>query len=252
MWMAMVLSLGAATLLDPTPSDALRPLATDRPTLTFSPLSVDAGHLQLETDIAVGGFDGRTLGVTIFGSTLRAGLTDQTDLQVSFPTLGLQKDTRSDADATTAVGSFTLRLKANIFGNDGSAFALGVIPTATFGNGPSSVGVIVPLFVALPSDFGIGGMVQGEAIANGAVVDGRVLTSVVLTHLVTDGVTGYFEAQGELVTDVAAASSTARLLGSSGVSWLVTPFMQLDAGFRVPLTGVGPVLELFVGTSFRT
>ena len=44
-----------ACLLHPEPE--LRPLATDRPTLTFSPLTVDGGHLQLETDAILGAYD---------------------------------------------------------------------------------------------------------------------------------------------------------------------------------------------------
>lgn len=254
---AAVAATPAATLLDPAPADAMRPLATDRPTLTFSPLSVDAGHLQLETDVGVASFDGRTAGLTLFGSTLRAGLTDQTDLQVSFPTLGLSHDLVRGAGNDPTLGNFTARLKVNIFGNDGGAFAIGAVPFASFGTGPSTVGVIIPVFVALPADFTLGGQLGGEAIAQnstetGNVVDAHFLTTVVLNHAVADGVNAYFECQADILTDVATAGTAYRLLGSSGASWLVTPYLQLDAGFRVPLTGVAPTLELFVGTSFRT
>ena len=42
------------TVLNPTPDTELRELSADRPDKTDSPLTVDAGHFQLEIDF--GGF----------------------------------------------------------------------------------------------------------------------------------------------------------------------------------------------------
>jgi hypothetical protein len=41
------------TLFNPTPDAALRSFNTDRPPKANSPYTVDAGHFQYETDIAV-------------------------------------------------------------------------------------------------------------------------------------------------------------------------------------------------------
>ena len=39
------------TLFDPTPTSALRTFSTDRPAKSNSPVTVDAGHFQYETDL---------------------------------------------------------------------------------------------------------------------------------------------------------------------------------------------------------
>src|SRR6266853_2018280 len=39
------------SLLNPVPGDGLRPFCTDRPTKGTGPCTVDAGHLQIESDI---------------------------------------------------------------------------------------------------------------------------------------------------------------------------------------------------------
>jgi hypothetical protein len=44
------------SLWDPVPRDRMRPLTTDRPDLTESPISVDAGHVQAELDLVVATF----------------------------------------------------------------------------------------------------------------------------------------------------------------------------------------------------
>ena len=42
----------AYTVLNPTPDSALRSLTTDRPTKSNSPITVDAGRFQIESDLA--------------------------------------------------------------------------------------------------------------------------------------------------------------------------------------------------------
>jgi hypothetical protein len=44
-------------LFHPTPRDLMRPLSTDRPDQTESPYTVDAGHFQIEMDLANGTLD---------------------------------------------------------------------------------------------------------------------------------------------------------------------------------------------------
>lgn len=250
--------LAAASLADPVPpppaATTTRPFATDRPTLTFAPTSVDAGHLQLETDALLVSYDGTAGGVTVGGSTLRVGLTPQTDLQVSFPTLTVgMSDLWSSSSPSISRGGFALRLKWNLIGNDGGDFALGVLPVVAIdGNDVVSASVIVPMSVALPAEFTLGAMLQADVIKPGAAIDGRGLATVVLSHAIVDKVGGYFEAQADIRTDVAAgADLKAGLLGSAGAVWSVSDTVQLDAGLRVPLVGVNPTLEVFCGVSVK-
>jgi hypothetical protein len=245
--------LVAASLIEPAATT--RPIATDRPTLTFAPTSVDAGHLQLETDALLVGYDGTAGGLTVGGSTLRVGLTSQTDLQVSFPTLtvGMSDLWSPSTSPSISRGGFALRLKWNLIGNDGGDFALGVLPVVAIdGNDVVSASIIVPMSVALPADFTLGGMLQADVIKPGAVVDGRALATVVLSHPIVDAVGGYLETQADIRTDAAAgAAFRTGLLGSAGVVWSVARLVQLDAGLRVPLVGVAPTLEVFAGVSVK-
>src|ERR1019366_4823492 len=74
------------TLFNPTPDAALRSFNTDRPPKANSPYTVDAGHFQYETAIAVFG-SGNTDGVktqdwTVVDPTLKLGLTNTIDAEL--------------------------------------------------------------------------------------------------------------------------------------------------------------------------
>jgi hypothetical protein len=253
----MLLTIGTvlATACILHPEERLRAMVTDRPSLTFAPTSVAAGHLQLETDMLVGAWNGDRGALTVGGSTLRLGLTPETDLQVSFPTLTVARDDLfADGQSTSvSTGGFALRLKWNLVGNDGGGFGLGVLPVlAIDGDNVVSASVIVPVHVALPADFGLGAMVEVDAIKPGAAIDVRGLVTLVASHPVFDDVSGYFEAQADIRT-VAAEGDVVRtgLLGSAGLTWSVSDNLQVDSGLRLPLTGVAPTLEVFAGVSLR-
>jgi hypothetical protein len=48
---AMAQEKGRYSLFDPTPDQLLRDMTTDRPDTTESPFTVDAGRLQVETNL---------------------------------------------------------------------------------------------------------------------------------------------------------------------------------------------------------
>ena len=77
-------------LFNPVPKEKMRDFATDRPDRTESPITVDAGHFQIETDFivmnqdktTVAGQEIKTSGFGVMVSNLKAGLTDNIDFQV--------------------------------------------------------------------------------------------------------------------------------------------------------------------------
>src|ERR1700683_1813057 len=76
------------TLFNPTPDADLRSFNADRPPKANSPYTVDAGHFQYETDVAVYG-DADSSGVktrnwTVFDPTLKLGLTNTIDAELQF------------------------------------------------------------------------------------------------------------------------------------------------------------------------
>ncbi len=126
-------------LFNPTPRDQMRELSTDRPDQTESPYTVDAGHVQLEWDLANATFDrdrsgGGNVSTRAYGFAgvnAKVGLLNQVDLQ-------LIVDGHADSRVTDNVagtvakgsgfGEMQTRLKINLWGNDGGRTALGIMP----------------------------------------------------------------------------------------------------------------------------
>ncbi len=112
----------------PVPRARLRPLRPDRPGVTESPFTVDAGHFQLEMDglrLLQEPGDGadapaqRTWHLAY--TTLKLGLSRRTDLQLELPVFAAQAQRPAGADwqdRTRGFGDLTLRLKHNFLGDD--------------------------------------------------------------------------------------------------------------------------------------
>jgi len=72
-------------LFNPVPREAMRPLITDRPSLTEGPYTVDAGHFQVESDIGTWTHDTDASGVVsemtkLASVNLKTGLLPSLDL----------------------------------------------------------------------------------------------------------------------------------------------------------------------------
>ena len=99
------------------------------PTLTESPYTVDAGHVQWEIDLfnatydhAVNQGESLTTDSRIWGGlNFKVGLLDQVDLQTIVP-MHVDQRTQSSAVGQSQrkrCGDLTTRLKINLWGNDG-------------------------------------------------------------------------------------------------------------------------------------
>ena len=114
------------TLWNPTPDADMRSFNTDRPPKANSPYTVDAGHFQYETDIAVFSYGDsggvRTRQWTLLDPTLKLGLTNRIDAELQV-TPYESSVTRSAANATSVsgVGDTFARLKVNVLGDDRGA-----------------------------------------------------------------------------------------------------------------------------------
>ena len=162
------------TLFDPAPADQLRSMATDRPNVTNTPQTIDAGHLQVEE----GFFDyarsrtnapspPRTL---VFGHTnFRLGVLDNLEVNAAIDSYDVDWNTDASGRTTrqSGVGDTTIGGKLNFWGDDGSddtwATALAIqpqlkLPTAQsgLGNGHAELAVNVPFLVNLPAEFHLG------------------------------------------------------------------------------------------------
>jgi Putative MetA-pathway of phenol degradation len=165
------------SIFNPTPDRLLRDMTTDRPDNTESPFTVDAGRVQVETNLF--GFSrsrpdagGVVTDTYEFATTnIRIGLTSNVEVDVVWQPYGVVRSRRADpinSFRDSGVGGVDLRAKFNLWGNDTfdkpGATALGLLPFVTLptnksnGISPEHVegGLIVPFAINLPNNFGLG------------------------------------------------------------------------------------------------
>lgn len=259
------------TLFNRTPDGLLRDLTTDRPDTTESPFTVDAGHIQIETNLF--GYtrsrpdgDGTVSDTYEFGTTnVRVGLTNSAEINVVWQPYGVVR-TRpgdgSDATRSQGVGGLDIRAKYNFWGNDTfekpGDTALGLLPYVTFptdrGNGISpetvSGGFIVPFAVKLSEDFtlGLNGGLEFVRADDSTHYHPEYLASASLSYGWTDQLSTYYEVAGRFGTRDPRGET---VILATGVAYQVTKNFQLDAGINIGVTDAADRLNPFVGMSVR-
>jgi len=130
-------------LFNPTPPDLMREFNTDRPDKTESPYTVDAGHLQLEMDLVNYSYDSRNpqhesrrvQQLNILSTNFKIGLLNNLDFQLISDNFLWFRDedlNTHQANETSGAGDTTLRLKLNLWGNDGANRRLGSCRSSPF------------------------------------------------------------------------------------------------------------------------
>ena len=253
------------SLLNPTPDSALRPLSTDRPPRSNSPITVDAGHFQVESDLANFTYD-NTAGVKTrtfeaLDPSYKLGLTNWADLEVQFN--GLQSISTGNNLVPTmheqGFGDVFLRGKVNFIGNDSGDLAIAAIPYVkvpsnrpVISNGAVEGGVIVPITYKLPSDFVL--LLDPEfAVLKNATDNGRHATFTNLINL-SHPVPGIKDltVSAEFYASVSAERASPDIYTADfALAYLVTPRVQLDLGTIVGLNRAAPARQVFFGISVK-
>lgn len=250
------------TLFDPTPDADLRSFNTDRPPKANSPYTVDAGHFQYESDIAVISY-ADTNGVkaqqwTVIDPTLKLGLTDTIDaeLQVT-PYESLVAKSAAQTTSISGVGDMFARLKINVLGDDHGPVAVALLPylklpTAEngLGNGRAEGGLILPISLSMPHDFTVIVMPEGDYLKDDAGPGYHLAFDflVNVSHALDKRWTVYtevftrqsFESQDRPIYTFDAA-----------LTYALTPNRQLDFGGNFGLTDAAPRAQLYMGLSQR-
>lgn len=249
----------AYSLADPTPRSRLREMSIDRPDKTESPYTVDAGRFQIETDLFAYTVD-RESGITsrtydILPFNVKIGLAHDTDLQVVYGAFGIER-VSGGAPSERGFGDVTLRLKHNLWGNDGgrTAFALMPfvkLPTNTMSSLNDAVegGLIVPLAIDLGDGIGLGLMTEVDILKNATGgYDPSFVNSAILSFALTDRLGAYVEAFVEHST---ARNADTVVTIDGGFTYAVTDDLQLDAGANIGVTDAADDLTVFMGLSQR-
>ena len=260
----------AYSLFNPTPREHMRELSADRPDGTESPITVDAGHLQVELSFFdyVHDDDGAAHvdAWTVFDTNLKLGLNPSTDVQFVFQAFTEEKTTVAGASDHTVEGfsDVQVRLKVNLWGNDGepdaptllgAATAVGVMPFVKIPTGTSvsndhvEGGLIAMLGWDLGETWGLGFMVEGDAVYDD---DGDYDFEFVHTAVIGFDVVGplgaYLEYIGILSTD---SADEYQPLISGGLTYALGPDLVFDIGMRVGLDQSAEDVAAFVGLTFR-
>ncbi len=262
---------GGYTLFNPTPPSLLREFNTDRPDITESPLTVDAGHFQTETDIvnytrSPRDRDGTRTEKYLFGSTnLRVGLTNNAEFDLLVQPFNAVRTTMLDPPTTTWKSGpdiLQARLKLNLYGNDTykepGSIALGLLPfinIPTVRNGAGSRyfegGLAVPFAIKLTDKADLGLMTQVEAIRNevGRGYHFEYLNTASVSYELTDKLGAYGEVAARFGKQGGPGGAAVTL--GTGLLFRVAHDVQVDVGVNVGITKAADRINPFVGISKR-
>jgi hypothetical protein len=254
----------AYNLFKPTPGNMMRELTPDRPDKTESPYTVDAGHYQLEmsfVEFTKSQSDGvRTETWNVAPVNIKVGLCNKADLQFVFDNY-LNVRTKDLTDGTSSTqsgfGDFTMRLKMNLWGNDGGKTAFGILPFIKFptnsnhiGNNSIEGGVIFPLAVKLPCDWDMG-METAASFQRNTDVNGyhtEFINSVTFGHDIYGKLGGYAEFFSNVSTE--RGSDWVGTI-DIGLTYGLTENIQLDCGVNLGVTHSADDVNAFTGFTVR-
>lgn len=249
-------------LFDPTPDAYLRAFSTDRPPKANSPYTVDAGHFQYETDLAVFG-QGNASGLgtrdwTIFDPTLKVGLTNAIDAELQLtPYESVATSAGGRSTSMAGIGDTVARLKLNLLGDDGGDVAVALLPyvklptaRTPLGNGKTEGGVILPVAIAAPAGFTLIVMPEGDWLADadgsGHHAMGDFLVNV--SHPLSARWTAYGELYAAHPFESGARSF---YTFDTALTLALTPTLQWDVGGNFALNGLAPRVQIYSGLSQR-
>lgn len=252
---ALLLAAGAAR------AETLRDICPDRPAKGSAPCTVDAGHWQLEVDLADVTRDNqpglRTTTSLIASPQLKYGLTDSLDLEAAISPYVRQSS--RPGGAASGVGDLYLKAKANLTGN-GDGWNVALIPylkapTAKhdIGNGAWEGGVLIPFAGPLPGGWSLDVTPEVDALENqsGAGRHTAVSGSVGLTHALGGGVS----ATGELwaAKDYDPSGHSRQASGDLALAWVPKnrPNLQWDLGVNLGLNHQTPDVQAYLGVARR-
>ncbi len=248
-------------LFHPTPRALMRDLSADRPDATESPYTVDAGHFQVEMSFVDWRRD-REAGVevtahTIGATNLKAGLLDNVDIQFVFDAY-TEETTRTGGARETLSGfsDLEVRLKVNLWGNDGGRTAFALLPFvkiptgAELSNGHVEGGLILPFAFELSERVSLGLQAEIDFVHDDDTGDFEQEYShtAVLGIGLTDAVGAYVEFIGVAGSKTGFAYQASV---SSGFTYAMSRDVQFDIGTVVGLTDSAQDVSVFSGVTIR-
>ncbi|MCH8258667.1 MAG: transporter [Planctomycetes bacterium] len=253
-------------LFNPTPRHLMRDLSADRPDVTESPITVDAGHVQVELSFLDYRRDDRNSDNTEFeawtvGATnIKFGLLNNVDLQFVFDAY-TDEDTLDKAAGTASsakgFNDIQFRLKINLWGNDGGETAFAVMPFIQLPAGSDELssdhvegGLIFPFATELSDGWGLGLMAEVDWVfdEDDGEYDTEFVHTAVLGHDIMGSLGGYVEYIGIVSGD---GDSDYQALIGTGLTYALSADLVLDIGANFGLTKTAEDVNVFAGVTVR-
>lgn len=249
------------SLFKPVPQSMMREMETDRPDVTESPYTVDAGHFQYETDfvrlVKEKSEEKKTNTLLINQANIKIGLTKSTAIQIGFQTYGRQKETEiasGNTEISNGFGDVTLRIKQNLSGNDQGDFAIALLPYVKF---PTSKydeesrfegGLIVPMQYKLPGEWNLGFQVEVDRLKDKEqpTMHTEFLQTLTISHQILKNIDGFAETY---YTYDFKAHHFSNFLNAA-IQMEVMKDLKFDAGINYGLQH-GTEKQFFFGASYR-
>ncbi len=248
-----------------TPESQLRELTPDRPDVTESPYTVDAGWWQAEMDFFNSTHDHNTSnGANFTGDAtsyltlnLKVGLTNRIDLQTVLEPINhvaVRDNASGVRTSISGFGDITSRLKINFWGDDGGGSAFGMMPFVKWptnrhglGNHYIEGGLILPYARDLPAGWDVGMMTELDIVRNDAN-DGYT-TAWVNSATFGHDIAGKFGGYLELTSTLRQGADLATF--DCGITCTINKHFQLDCGAAFGLTRASDDLNFFSGFTYR-
>ncbi len=246
----------AYNIFFPTPKNLMRNFETDRPDATESAYTVDAGHLQFETDLFKTertNFDGTKTTTNSFNSlNFKIGITNSLDIQFVTDFYVMERISGNDPlIVKTSFSNLTIRLKQNIWGNDHGETALAILPyinIPTVSDQKITGGIILPLGVSLPNEWGFGIQVESDIETNqsGSGFHLNFLVSSTVSHQLISGIDFFVEG----LVNRESESDRFDCFLNGGFVYKLKENIKLDTGLNYGLKN-SLAKVFFIGLSFR-
>lgn len=236
-------------LFNPVPKSEMRDFSIDRPDVTESPMTVDAGHFQFEGDMfkVIKFNEGRVFNIA--NGLYKMGLSDSWDIHIGLELYNIYQDS-VEKTVKKGYGNTTIRLKYNFWGNDGDTrTALGMIPYITLPTSPldhkAFFGVGFPFSYTINDALGAGAQFQFDFIPDPEGGYQLVyLQTVVFGGKLIGDLDFYIEGQGNFSSNLSLFSA------NGGLIYNVTDNVKVDVATNLGLVDEAPT-RAYVGLSFR-
>jgi hypothetical protein len=248
------------SLFNPVPKDKMKEMETDRPDVTESAYTVEAGHFQVESDLFkhVRNRNNEMVNTgNVFNlGNYKLGLTERMDIQLVVPTYvsnGTRDlNTNKIINKTAGFDDLSLRFKYNIWGNAGGKTALAALPflsfpTSSFSRNGIQGGIIFPFALKLQKGWDFGSQVETDIVREeDNCYHPDFACTFTFGKTISAKVSGFVEGLATYSTYF----KNAGIYANGGLIFSISENFNIDAGFNYGINKDADKIY-FTGFSFR-